>query len=141
MKTVLFIGLTDKIGLEPLDSSTNSGKLIDLMIAKLEYNCHKINLVNFAPIDSNGKLRYPDKSELDKGFCDLKKTIESLRPDLCVLLGNKVSDFLSDKQIGNSLKIKHPSYIYVYRRKYIADYVEESVQLILSKAQNDIEQK
>lgn len=129
MKTVLFIGLSDKVGCTPLQSNTKSGIIIDKIIINLNHSCYKINLVNFAPLDENSKLRYPNKEEMDKGYNNLKEYINYLNPDLCVLLGNKVTKYLSNK-IDNFVSIKHPSYISVYKSKYIENYIKESIELI-----------
>lgn len=129
MKKVLFIGLSDKIGCTPLQSDTKSGIIIDMIIAKLNAQCYKINLANFTPLDEKGKLRYPNKEEMDKGYENLIKSIDFLKPDVCVLLGDKVTKYLSGK-LNNFVSIKHPSYIAVYKRKNIEDYVHDSVNLI-----------
>lgn len=129
MRKVLFIGLSDKVGCTPLQSDTRSGQLIDRMIENLNADCHKINLVNFAPLDEKGKLRYPNRKEMDKGYKNLITVLESVEPDICVLLGEKVSKYLSDKIIG-FVSIQHPSYISVFKHTNIDDYVYNSVKLI-----------
>lgn len=137
MKKILFIGLSNKEGCEPLESGTKSGDLIDNIINKLNEDCYKINLVNFAPLDDKGKLRYPNKSEMDKGYKNLKVFIENLNPDLCVFLGNIVNKYLSNK-ITNYIKIKHPSYMAVYKRKYTTNYIDDTVNLIQKQLCNNI---
>jgi len=130
IKKILFVGLSDKVGCMPLQSGTISGDLVDRIIAGINGECHKINLVNFAPLDENGKLRYPTKSEMDIGYRHLQELIKELNPDICVLLGNKVSKYLSNKV--TSLSIQHPSYISVYRRKSIDEYINDSINLVNS---------
>lgn len=130
IKKVLFVGLSDKVGCTPLQSGTISGDLIDRIIVGINGECHKINLVNFAPLDEKGKLRYPTKLEMDIGYRYLQEFIKELNPTICILLGNKVSKYLSTKV--NSLSIKHPSYIAVYKRKYIDEYIKDSINLINS---------
>ena len=129
MKNVLFIGLSDKVGCTPLQSGTKSGDLIDKIIEKVNSNCYKVNLVNFAPLDENNKLRYPNKQEMDLGYINLEKVIESLQPCICVCLGDKVSKYLSKKSEG-FISIKHPSYIAVYKRSTMDKYISESAELI-----------
>jgi Uracil-DNA glycosylase len=127
---VLFVGLSDKIGCTPLQSGTISGDLIDKIIVGINAECHKANLVNFAPLDEKGKLRYPTKSEMDIGYEYLQELIREVNPDICILLGDKVSKYLSNKL--NSISIKHPSYIAVYKRKYIDEYIDGSINTINS---------
>lgn len=126
---VIFIGLSNKIGKDPLASDTISGALVDDIINKLNMKCIKTNLVTFAPLDCNGKLRYPNEREKNVGFVELKKLYLSNKPCILVCLGNKVFDFL-DNKLENLIKIKHPSYIAVYRRNSVNDYIVEASDLI-----------
>lgn len=66
---------------------------------------------------------------MDKGYCNLKNTLNEIKPDLCILLGSKVSNYL-DGKIENIIKLQHPSYIFVYKRKYIDDYINNAIKLI-----------
>ena len=131
---VLFIGLSNKIGCTPLQSGTISGDLIDKIIIGINAECYKANLVNFAPLDEKGKLRYPTKSEMNIGYKYLQEFIKEIKPDICILLGCKVSKYLSNKV--NSISIKHPSYIAVYKRKYIDEYIDGSINTINSTFDN-----
>lgn len=115
----------------PLQSGTISGNLIDKIIIGIHAECYKANLVNFAPLDEKGKLRYPTKSEMDIGYEHLQNFIKELNPDICILLGDKVSKYLSNKV--NSISIKHPSYIAVYKRKHIDEYINGSINTINSQ--------
>lgn len=138
MKNVLFIGLSDKVGCTPLQTGTKSGDLINKIIEKVNSNFYKVNLVNFAPLDENNKLRYPNKEEMDLGYINLAKVINELSPCICVCLGHKVSKYLSNK-LNDTINIKHPSYIAVYKRKEIDIYVDESAELINKRLKEDIE--
>jgi hypothetical protein len=127
---IIFVGLSNKINLEPLASSTKSGSLIDEVIVRLDYVCIKTNLVNFAPVDTNGKLRYPNLEELEAGFNDLRLIIEKNSPCIVVGLGSIVCKKL-DKKVDNLVKIKHPSYVSIYRRSQKDDYVQDSIHEIV----------
>lgn len=129
LKSVLFIGLSNKVGCTPLQSGTKSGDLIDKIIEKVKSNCYKVNLVNFAPLDENNKLRYPNKEEMDLGYMNLEKVINELQPCICVCLGDKVCKYLS-KKLEVFISIKHPSYIAVYKRKEIDTYINETADFI-----------
>ena len=123
--------MSNKLGMAPLASDSISGALIDEIIKDINEDCIKTNLVDFAPLDKNNKLRYPNQIEKDLGFISLNKTIERNNPCLIVCLGNEVYEYLGKKFI-NSIKIKHPSYIAVYRRKFREEYITETSILINS---------
>lgn len=155
MNEVICVGLSNKKGKLPLDSSTNSGKLIDKLEEQLkdkfEYNVYKTNMVNYAPLDNNGKLRYPNKEEMEIGCKNLFNTIKSINPKIVVLLGSSVcdqvekylkiklepinfkKDFTYYPILHNGIyyiKIQHPSFIYRFKRKYIDDYINGIIKSI-----------
>lgn len=131
MTKIIFIGLSNKIDTEPLSSQTVSGALIDKIINNLEFSCIKTNLVNLAPINDTGKLRYPNEVEKDQGFSDLKLLLQNNSPYIAVCLGKNVADYLQGKiDNTNTLYIKHPVYIAVYRRKDSDLYVQNTVDMI-----------
>lgn len=126
---IIFVGLSNKINTKPLDSNTISGALIDEIINGLNFECIKTNLVNFAPLNENGKLRYPNQHEKDCGYIDLKKILQTNNPSLVVCLGDIVYRYLENK-LENVVKIKHPAYIAVYRRAEKEHYIASSIDLI-----------
>lgn len=132
MKKVVFVGITDKNGKEPFDSSTKSGQIIDLIIKELPCCCEKINYISYAPLDELGKLRYPTKGELSDAFPFFQQTILQLSPDLIVICGNMIFDELKRHSFSGwcFLKIKHPSYVWVYHRKELDGYINETVKQI-----------
>lgn len=131
-KKILLLGLSNKPNLGAFDSTTNSGKLIDMIISKCkDYELIKENLVQFAPLDINNKLRYPNKKELLDGAEEWSRRISEF--DCIVLFGKKVQDtILKDKRFF-SVKLvcsEHPSYIWVYKHKEIEDYIDKVVNEI-----------
>lgn len=143
---VFWVGLSAKIstceGEKPLSPKTNSGSLL----CEVERKCtgipmYRTNLVKCAPLNETGKLRYPNRKEIDLCLPHLGFEIDELKPQIVFLLGNKVIDAVSrylsiefDKwdefsysfqKHGNTYfaPIHHPSYIYVYKRKRIDEYV------------------
>lgn len=122
----------------PLQDDTNSGKIIKNMEDKLSsLKFYKTNLVKCLPLDNKNKLRYPTAKEISICTENLLKEIDIIRPKIIVLLGNMVSKhikkYLKENQIKlNIITIKHPSYIYVYKRKYISDYIEETKAKIIN---------
>lgn len=133
----------------PLSPETNTG----MLIKKIEELCqdvttYKTNLVKCLPLTEQQKLRYPNKNEIDCCFENLMGEIKSMDPKIVFLLGEKVYS-----SVGKHLNIKfekwndfeyyykeynqiyyipihHPSYIYVYKRKFIDEYVQKVEELI-----------
>ena len=126
-KKILLLGLSNKPNLDAFDSTTNSGKLIDLIISKCKnYEFTKANLVSFAPLNANNKLRYPNKKELLDGADNWSSRISEF--DCIVLFGKKVQDtILKDHRFSSVKHIEaaHPSYIWVYKHKEIENYINE----------------
>jgi len=153
---VMWVGLSHKKEKNgevflPLGNDTNSGKVILEIEKKLpKLSFHRTNLVKFAPTDGNDKLRYPTISEMENDFPLLLKEIIELKPKIVFLLGSKVSQFVLEKKQHKLIKSKkdwrcfdevlfegiyfvsifHPSYVYVYKRKKISEYVDTVYQVI-----------
>lgn len=157
--SVMWVGLSakkiDQISFfdTPLASNTNTGKIID-DIEKMNplLSFYKTNLVKCAPLNDDGKLRYPNQKEKDICISNLKKEIKTFNPKIVFLLGNEVKNsveklynvhFIDTKEFNlDSIKlngvqyvpIQHPSYIYIYKRKRIDEYlnsVNEKIREIL----------
>lgn len=154
---VLWLGLSAKAvdKLEdgiPLDNNTNTGKLIE-KVEKLnsDVGFYKTNLVKCLPLSSDEKLRYPSGLEIDACYSNFEKEIEFLKPKLVFLLGGKVSnkiikqkfqknssldkDFKYEYYILDGVKyipIHHPSYIHIYKRKKMEDYILSLSSIIKS---------
>ncbi|MCX6075701.1 MAG: hypothetical protein NTW78_02295 [Campylobacterales bacterium] len=134
----------------PLANNTNTGKIIaDIEEGLDDILFYKTNIVKCLPLDEKGKIRYPNVDEMSACQDNFNKELEQVKPSVVFLLGKKVSDFLfklhkkQDKTIKTVddswfynnitfISIHHPSYIYVYKRKFIAEYVK-SVQSIIER--------
>ena len=144
---VFWVGLSAKKiksdGEVPLSPETNTGMLIQ----KIEEMCsdvitYKTNLVKCLPLTEENKLRYPDRKEIDSCFENLIGEIHTMSPKIVFLLGEKVYS-----SVGKHFKIKfdkwngfeyhykiydgiyyvpihHPSYIYVYKRRQMDEYIK-----------------
>lgn len=152
---IYFIGLSSKPNCAHLAPETKTGQIINQIIDRIpSVSIVKSNLVRATPIDPSGKLRYPTLTEMKIGWEELKYEIDFFSPLLIVLLGQQVSCFLRS-QIGIQpiksnlpcdysyqpyfspstsiiLSVHHPSFIYVYRRKDIDDYINKVALLITS---------
>lgn len=100
MWTVYFIGLHNKPNMMALDSRTKTGKIIDMIISKVELPYKKLNLfpVDFMPKDITEINRYVD---------DFYR--ESDGNGFYVLLGKQVQKYLQDG-LPNSISVNHPGY-------------------------------
>ena len=155
---VYFIGLSAKPNCEHLSTQTNTGNIVEQIIDGLpRIRSVKTNLVKNPPIDQNGKLRYPTFDEMEKGWDDLYKDMTHTSPNLLVTLGQRVSFFLRTQldiqpakprlpadfspvtylsQAGpNLLSVHHPSFVVVYRRKYVDKYINSVINSISSLVQ------
>lgn len=133
----------------PLSPETNTG----MVIQRIEEVCgevttYKTNLVKCLPLTEEQKLRYPNKKEIDSCYEHLAEEIQELSPKIVFLLGGKVSSAVEKhlkinfekwdefkyhyKKINGVyyVPIHHPSYIYVYRRKRIDEYINEVERII-----------
>ena len=152
---VYFVGLSAKPNCDHLSPQTNTGIIIEQIIHGLPYiTSIKTNLVRTPPIDQKGNLRYPNFSEMEQGWKELQNEMDQMFPDLLVTLGQQVSfflrsrmgvqpakprlpaDFSSEIYLSQSepnlLSVHHPSFVFIYRRKYIENYVNNVVQSISS---------
>lgn len=100
--TVIFVGIHNKPGMKPLDSSTLSGKAIDAVIHQLQgIQTVKANLFD---VDY-----YPDKSKREELKNEFIERFELSREDVYVLLGSDVKRFLAKDMTGcNVVAAAHP---------------------------------
>ncbi len=143
---IFFVGLSAKIKKDqsetPLDETTNSGSIIKQIENEIKTQVYKTNIVKCVPLNNN-KLRYPNKIEMDSCYNNFLTEIKKLNPKIIFLLGNQVTKFIENKnniilknnqifKINNIyyISIKHPSYIYVYKRKEINIYIEKIKNII-----------
>ena len=140
---IMFLGISAKMKETEdemsLSENTNSGKLIKMIEERLleENNnllCYRSNMVKCVPLNEEGKIRYPDNLEIENCIENLEYELNIVKPKVVVFLGRLVEKYLKKKIIEqgyNTITIYHPSYIYVYRKKEIEKYVEESSKNIL----------
>ncbi len=124
-----------------LGADTKSGNLIRQAFTEHENKfTYYTNLVKCLPL-SNNKIRYPSRSEMQACFTNLENEIDTLKPNKVVLLGKKVSSFVTNQlkinmmqmssnlsySLGSNcgidyLEVYHPSYVSIYKRKYTEEY-------------------
>ncbi len=144
---IFWVGLSSVLIAEnevkkPLSPHTRSGALIKSIEEpfKNEISFYKTNVVKCLPLQ-NEKIRYPVKHEMEKCYPNLEFEIEELKPSIIFLLGKQVANFvlgkhaikvesLSEEFVYEKFKINdilyvpvhHPSFILVYKRKFIENY-------------------
>ena len=123
MSRVIFVGMHNKPGLAPLDSSTKSGKIIDRIIAELgsSVECVKTNLIDAESLPANAdEIRRSNHLWL----CENRAT----EKDIVVLLGHWVAEnfWWADSMIA--VNLAHPSW--VVRKGKVDGYVADAVNLI-----------
>ncbi len=152
---VMWVGLSAKKKTDekecPLSSITNSGRLIQQIEEAYTDSTlvtYRTNLVKCLPLDSKHKLRYPNKTEIDACFSNLITEIDSISPKIVFLLGKNVYSAIDrhfklsfEKWDGYNycykeksgiyyVPIHHPSYIHVYKRKEIDEYIAGVIKII-----------
>ncbi len=148
MNQIFFVWLSsknDKAGnqLPAFDVSTNSWKIIQNIFDTVGKEwIFTTNLVSFTPL-KDGKIRYPTKQEKHQWFQELLEGIKNQKPKIVFLFWKEVSDFvfqqigwqkISDTEVLKDwiffVAEQHPSYIFVYKRKNIEEYVQWIVNKI-----------
>ena len=141
----MWVGLSAKkvediLSSTPLENNTNSGKIIEQIEQEVpKYNFYKTNLLKCLPLDKNNKLRYPTINEMDKCINNLIYEIDIIKPKLIFLLGRKTYNYVYKFFKNNNLDtndiyyIEHPSYIYVYKKRHIGEYIRKIIEIINSK--------
>lgn len=127
----------------PLDPNTKSGNLLSIFedVAQ-DFTMYRTNLVKCVPINDKKKLRYPNANEINACLHNLEVEIDELNPRVIFLLGKKVEEAVSElysikfthedgcsyryQKCGKRyfVSMHHPSYIQVYKRKQISEYIK-----------------
>ena len=130
MKYIL--GLSNKIGVVPFDDSTLSGRVLKKFKSE---DISMQNLVQFAPLNEVGKLRYPAKDKLREAVIEFLKNVSDNSIVVCLgdLVFNSFVDYLSVEVVENKFetgssvffKVAHPSYIGRFKRKEMGKYIDK----------------
>lgn len=150
---IFWVGLSAKKSMSatdiPLSPETNTGAIIK----KIEDSCdhittYRTNLVKCLPLTGNLKLRYPNENEINCCFEHLQTEIRIMSPQIVFLLGNNVTSSVAKHMHVKFEKwnhfeysyqkiegiyyvpVHHPSYIYVYKRRNIPDYINGIKKII-----------
>jgi DNA polymerase len=132
----------------PLSQNTNSGKLIQSIEFVLpNVSFYKTNVVKCLPLKDD-KIRYPSLSEMKNCYSHLETEISNFNPKIIFLLGKQVAKFVLNnykKEASLSdnfnyslhfcnwniyIPIHHPSFMLVYKRKKLSDYMQSIENII-----------
>ncbi|MDD3740587.1 MAG: uracil-DNA glycosylase family protein [Bacteroidales bacterium] len=147
--SVFWVGLSSVLisadeAMQPLSPNTRTGSLIkkieDTFVEDVSF--YKTNIVKCVPLQDE-KIRYPKRHEMEKCYPNFVDEITRLKPKVVFLLGKQVASFVLNKfairtyslsesfdyctyksQGFTFVPVHHPSYILVYKRKFIDLYVK-----------------
>lgn len=148
-KNLVWLGISmQKNTTVAFDNKFVSGKLLSKITDQLD-DClhHKLNLVDVAPLDDKGKIRYPTTTEIDNNRADLLKKLEDINPLAIITMGRIVTESLSkalhqeipfpasmDYSHADSkwpiIAVHHPSFIAVYKRSAEEKYITEIISAV-----------
>src|SRR3990167_5137161 len=109
MARVIFVGIHNKPNMQPLDSQTMTGKVIDKMIAKLQCDCIKTNLCNVEYLPE-------DFAEINEKAIAWHKKHKPEPSDVIVLLGRWVKEHFWYDYL-KVIALTHPAGIYGAKNK------------------------
>lgn len=122
-----FVGMHNKPGMEPLDTKTKSGKIIDEIIKQLPLFCTKTNLCE---VDHFPK----DKKEILLGNFGWLIKYQPTTDSIIVLLGNWThKNFLTTN--FKIIKLPHPASCFGSVKKDI--YIKKAIEKIKEKINHD----
>lgn len=141
----------------PLSAETRSGALIEKIEIPLRENItfYKTNLVKCLPL-RNDKIRYPLRKEMEKCCPNFEEELNTFQPSVVFLLGKQVASFVLKRFLNQEftlskefkyeqftigeityIPVHHPSYILVYKRKNIDNYIT-SIRSICEGVRKDL---
>jgi hypothetical protein len=125
MSRVIFVGLHNKPGMEPLDSQTKSGKLVDFISLSLKSKGRGIVKTNLYNVEYLPK----GKEANDLAF-DWIERVKLYKEDTVVLLGKIVQEKFPKLPLVKIIKVEHPA----KRRtsEALTQYIQSTVDEILS---------
>jgi len=123
---IIFVGMYNKQGKQPLDSSTKTGKVIDRIIEQLKpYECIKSNLFDKEYFPNNEVEIWNSEARWYNKFKPINK-------DLIILLGKWTQDnFLPAP--GIVIELAHPAGFNYRSKAREEEYINIAVEKIKSK--------
>jgi hypothetical protein len=117
---IIFVGIHNKPGMEPLDSRTKSGKIIDEVIKGLEgWECVKSNLFNTDGIPEGWLKQFWTNDWMER--------IKPVPGDYFFLLGKIVHD--NFPLCGRRcIEVEHPASRHIKREQYIKSLIEKILE-------------
>lgn len=117
---VFFVGVHNKPGMDPLDSRTFTGKVVDEICRTAEIEAVKTNLC--------GTDTLPDHDGIRECACYWQWAYEPSGGDVCVLLGKTVAKYFLNYSGVTLIKVAHPGSLRYGKDK--GQYIQQVADLI-----------
>jgi len=121
---IIFVGIHNKAGKEPLCSSTKTGKIVDEIAEQFAINDHEVVKTNLYNIDSMPEGA-THAAILVADFFYRNKFAEN---DIVVLLGKDVQTVIPVMHTVSLLKLNHPSSVFGTEKRQA--YIQQAIQSI-----------
>lgn len=122
---IFFVGIHAKPKMQPLDSRTKSGKVIDKIIEAFPANeCIKTNLCNIENM--------PEWADIPNHNAHWHSVNKPTKQDIVVLLGAFTQSNFERRGL-NTINLPHPASVF-YSGKNNNDYVERAISKISDKS-------
>lgn len=118
---IIFVGTNNKVGKQPLCSSTRSGQVIDKLITNIQFECIKTNLYDTSEVPG----KRGEKAIL---ALDWYNRINPKATDIIILLGKEVANnFKVIRAWQEPLELQHPGRVvrgFVKEHNYLEDFLK-----------------
>jgi hypothetical protein len=121
---IIFVGMNNKPGIPPLDSSTKSGKLIDRLISELK-DKFRFKKTNLFDLD-----HFPKGVPQDKALVEWMIRVGYNPGDIIVPLGAWVHPYFRNSKLKPIVYLGHPSAVWSNenKEKYLTRAVVQIMQ-------------
>lgn len=129
---IIFIGIHNKPNLQPLDSSTISGKRIDEVIGLLMQS-GRLSPKSVIKTNLYNTDKFPSADDIDFYTVDFFKRIKVKKDDIAVFLGQHVYLTLNGILSCKKIRAAHPSLQWVNaekRKRYSTDLAADIISSI-----------
>lgn len=125
---IIFVGIHNKPGMEPLDSRTKSGKIIDEVIKGLEgRECVKTNLFDVDEMPDKKNMLDWDKW-VDEMVFDWVERTKLYMGDTVVLLGDEVKKYFTIGPLKRKITVPHPASRHIKPEQYIQSLIDKILE-------------
>lgn len=116
---IIFVGVHNKPGMEPLDSRTKSGKIIDEVANVLRHKGGEVKKTNLFDCDT-----LPEKRHMGEWVLDWIERVSLSRHDIIVLLGDTVKEQFPNLPV-KTYSVPHPASRRIKKDEYVKDLINK----------------